>query len=110
MLLQHQRLHQSECQLSERPRRAVTDEEVLVWCYTNANSQFMNANNALEIIVNLCSCSAKDIDLAKVIRSQIQFVSDQLSNKSYQTVIHCSNGKKGLNVVYGLTLSSDLYL
>ena len=86
-------LQQQQYQLEDCPKRQVSDQEVLVWCYNNANSEFISANNSLQIIVNSCSCSAKDMDLAKLIRSHIESVSEQLSDKSYQSLIHCTNSK-----------------
>ncbi|CAG2102416.1 unnamed protein product [Medioppia subpectinata] len=89
MKLKKMHLQQHICADESKPK--ITDSEVLVWSLKNANSEYINANNCLQIIIDLCTCSAKDMDLAKVIRSQIDFISNQLSHKSYQTLIHSSN-------------------
>ncbi|CAG2174731.1 unnamed protein product, partial [Oppiella nova] len=72
-------------------RPKITDSEALIWSHKNANSEYINANNCLQIIIDLCTCAAKDMDLTKVIRSQIDIISNQLSHKSYQSLIHSSN-------------------
>jgi hypothetical protein len=78
--------------LRETPNQKITDEEALVWCYRNANTEWTNAINDLEIIINLCSCYAQGVDFTKMIRLNIDYVSNQIS-------IHNAKGKAFIELI-----------
>jgi hypothetical protein len=85
--------------LRETPNQKISDEEALVWCYRNANTEWTNANNDLEIIINLCSCYAQGVDFIKMFRSHIDYVSNQISNNSNQILIPNAKGKAFIELI-----------